>query len=211
MAEICPTVTAFDLATYTQQLAAITPFAKRIHIDLMDGTFAPTTSPGLNTIGLPHGPLVDVHLMYQEPMNALDRLIRLKPHMVIVHNEAHVHHMHFVAELHKHNIKAGLAILQNTPIEHAYQIMHSFDHVLVFSGNLGHHGGTANLELLDKVRKIRQHHFDAEIGWDGGINDHNARLLVDAGVDVLNVGGFVQKSSDPKGAYATLIAKVGDQ
>lgn len=211
MANICPTVTAFDLPTYTQQLATITAFADRIHLDFMDGVFAPTSSPSLDVIGLPHGPLVDIHLMYQEPMDALERLIHLKPHMVIVHNEAHVHHMHFVAELHKHNIKAGLAILQDTPIEHAYQIMHSFDHVLVFSGNLGHHGGTADLGLLDKVRKIRQHHFDAEIGWDGGINDQNAKQLTDAGVDILNVGGFVQKSSDPYGAYATLVAIVGDQ
>ncbi len=210
MAEICPTVTAFDLPAYREQLAAITPFAERIHIDLMDGQFAPTTSPDIQQIGLPHGPLVDIHLMYQEPMEALERLIHLKPHMVVVHNEAHVHHMHFVAELHKHDIKAGLAILQDTPIEHAYQIMHSFDHVLVFSGDLGHHGGQADLGLLDKVRKIRSHHPDAEIGWDGGINADNARLLANAGVDVLNVGGFVQKSSDPRSAYATLVAIVGE-
>ena len=204
MAEICPTVTAFDMAAYTEQLQRITSFADRIHIDLMDGHFAPTTSPDLNHIGLPHGPLVDIHLMYQEPMDVLDRLIHLKPHMVIVHNEAHVHHMHFVAELHKHDIKVGLAILQDTPIEHAYQIMHSFDHVLVFSGYLGHHGGQADLGLLDKVRKIRSHHPDAEIGWDGGINAGNARELVDAGVDVLNVGGFVQKSSNPRASYVEL-------
>ena len=206
MAEICPTVTAFDLGAYTEQLQRITAFAKRIHIDLMDGVFAPTVSPSLSEIGLPHGPLVDIHLMYQEPMDALERLIHLKPHMVIIHNEAHVHHMHFVAELHKHDIKVGLAILQHTPIEHAYQIMHSFDHVLVFSGDLGHHGGTADMGLLDKVSKIRSHHFDAEIGWDGGINAENVRELVQAGVDVLNVGGYVQKAVDPQVAYGTLLA-----
>lgn len=210
MADICPTVTAFDLGEYTSQLQTITPFAKRIHIDLMDGQFAPSTSPSLNDIGLPHGPVVDIHLMYQEPMAVLERLIHLKPHMVIVHNEAHVHHMHFVAELHRHNIKAGLAILQDTPIEHAYQIMHSFDHVLVFSGHLGYHGGQADMGLLDKVQKIRSHHPDAEIGWDGGINEHNAKQLIEAGVDVLNVGGFIQKSSDPRSAYATLLAVAKD-
>ncbi len=197
MAIICPTVTAFSLDEYRRQTLAITPFAQRIHIDLMDGRFAPTISPDINDIWVPHGPAVDVHLMYQEPMNALKQLIALQPHMVIIHNEAHVHHMHFVAELHKHGIKAGLAILQDTPIEYAYQIMHSFDHVLIFSGQLGHHGGHADLSLLDRVQKIRDHHMDVEIGWDGGISDHNARQLVDAGIDVLNVGGFIQKSHNP--------------
>ncbi len=74
----------------------------------------------------------------------------------------------------------------------------------MFSGNLGYHGGQANLGLLDKVRDIRQHHPEVEIAWDGGINSDNAQQLMDAGVDLLNVGGFIQKSEDPEAAYATL-------
>lgn len=209
MSVICPTVTAFDLAEYSKQLQTVTPFADRVHIDLMDGVFAPSHSPSLDKIRLPHDAIVDIHLMYQEPMAVLGQLIHLKPHMVIIHNEAHVHHMHFTAELHKHDIEVGLAILQETPIAYAYQIMHSFDHLLVFSGNLGYHGGSADLELLDKVRKIRDHHPDVEIGWDGGINDQNIVQLIEAGVDVLNVGGFIQKASDPEAAYATLVKIVG--
>jgi ribulose-phosphate 3-epimerase len=131
--------------------------------------------------------------------------------MVVIHNEATVHHMHFAAELHKEDIKVGLALLHDTPVKYIDQIMHSFDHILVFSGNLGYHGGEADLGLLEKVKYIREHHADAEIGWDGGINDQNAKQLVDAGVDVLNVGGFVQKSDDPANAYATLVDMVGNR
>jgi ribulose-phosphate 3-epimerase len=112
--------------------------------------------------------------------------------------------MHFAAELHKHDIKTGLALLQDTPVEWAEQIMHSFDHVLIFSGHLGYHGGAADLKLLEKVHQIREHHPEVEIGWDGGINVDNAKQLLEAGVDVLNVGGFIQKSSDPESAYGTL-------
>ena len=203
-ARICPTVTAYDVKTYSEQLQRLLPFAKRIHIDLMDGVFAPTTSPGLDAIRLPHGPKVDIHLMYQNPMEVIEQLVHLKPHMVIIHNEVDAHHMHFAAEMHKHGIKAGLAILQDTPVDFTHQIMHSFDHVLVFSGNLGHHGGEADLRLIEKVGLIRDHYPEIEIGWDGGINDTNARELIKAGVDVLNVGGFVQNASDPEAAYAKL-------
>lgn len=204
MATVCPTITAFDEAEYKRQIEQVREFAKHIHIDLMDGQFAPTKSPDLSKIWWPADVRADIHLMYQEPMNYLPQLINLKPRMVIIHNEAHVHHMHFAAELHKEGIDVGLAILHDTPIEYAYQIMHSFDQVLVFSGKLGYHGGEADLGLLDKVHKIQAHHPDAEIAWDGGINDHNAQQLVEAGVDILNVGGFVQKSSDPAKAYAKL-------
>ena len=208
MVKICPTITAYDIAEYNRQMRQITPFTKRVHIDLMDGQFAPTKSPDLGDIWWPHELKADIHLMYQEPMDYMAQLIKLRPRMVVIHNEAHVHHMHFAAELHKADIKVGLAILHDTPIEDAFQIMHSFDHVLIFSGNLGYHGGEADLGCLDKVYKVHQYHPEAEIGWDGGINDQNAKQLVDGGVDVLNVGGFIQKADHPADAYAKLKAVI---
>lgn len=208
MVQICPTVTVFDIQEYRKQMNLAAKLASRIHIDLMDGEFAPTISPDLLEVWWPHNVLADIHLMYKRPMDHLQQLIKLKPNMVIVHNEADVHHMHFAAELHVHGIKTGLAILQDTPIEWAEQIMHSFDQVLVFSGNLGHHGGEANLGLIDKVKYIRSRHPEAEIAWDGGINDQNAKLLVESGVDVLNVGNFIQKSTTPKDAYDKLISVI---
>lgn len=204
MAVICPTVTAFEPHEYREQMERVAGFADRIHIDLMDGEFAPSFSPDLLQIWWPHNIYADIHLMYQRPMDHLQQLLKLKPHMVIVHNEADLHHMHFAAELHRHDIKTGLAILQETPIEWAEQIMHSFDQILIFSGNLGYHGGEANMDMLSKVAYVRKYHPEAEIAWDGGINDTIAPELINAGVDVLNVGGFIQKSSDPKGAYDTL-------
>lgn len=205
MAIICPTITAYEPHEYREQIERVAPFAPRIHIDLMDGEFAPTKSPPLDHIWWSHYTQADIHFMYQRPMDYLKRIKKLQPRMVIVPVEADVHHMHFVAELHKENILAGLAILQNTPIENAEQIMHSFDHILVFSGHLGYHGGVADLTLLDKVRYIRAQHEEVEIGWDGGITEDNAKTLVKGGVDVLNVGGFIQKSDNPPAAYAKLI------
>ncbi len=205
MAIICPTVTAFDPHAYREQIERVASFTTRIHIDLMDGEFAPSKSPDLEQIWWPHTMQADIHLMYKKPMDYLEQIIKLNPRMVIIHNEAEVHHMHFAGELHKADIKTGLAILQDTPVEHAYQIMHSFDQVLVFSGNLGYHGGETDLGLLDKVKKIREHHPEVEIAWDGGISDQNAKQLTDGGVDVLNVGGFIQKAENPQAAYDKLL------
>jgi ribulose-phosphate 3-epimerase len=198
---IVPTITANDEVDYKRQVDNVRNYAKALHIDLMDGKFAPSVSPPLSYTWWPHELKAYVHLMYQNPMDYVDVLIRLKPHMVVIHNEVKVHHMHFAAELHRHGIEVGLAILKETPIEWAYQIMHSFDQVLVFSGNLGYHGGEADLSLLDKVSKIKLYHPEAEIAWDGGINDLNAQTLVDAGVNILNVGGYIQDSDEPKAAY----------
>ncbi len=205
MAIVCPTVTAYDEYEYNQQLKTLKGFATNVHIDLMDGVFAPTQSPGFDHIWWPHELSVDVHLMYQHPMEYIEQLIKLKPRLVIIHNEATVHHMDFAARLHAAGIEAGLALLHDTPVQWAYQIMHSFDHLLIFSGNLGFQGGsTADLGCLDKVKKAKEHHPEVEIGWDGGVNAINAKLLIDGGVDVLNVGGFIKNADDPLAAYSEL-------
>lgn len=208
MAVVCPTVTAFDPHEYRLQMERVAPFTNRVHIDLMDGEFAPSISPGLEEIWWPHHVQADIHLMYQKPMDYVVQLIKMNPRMVIIHNEAEVHHMHFAGELHKAGILAGLAILQNTPVESAYQVMHSFDQVLIFSGKLGYHGGETDLGLLDKVRKTAEHHPGVEIAWDGGINDENAKKLVEGGVNVLNAGGYVQKAENPKAAYDKLLSVI---
>ncbi len=205
MAQIVPTVTAYSQLEYDQQVQRIAPFTKRVHLDLMDGEFAPTTSVPLKDLWWPHSfHEVDVHMMYQRPMEHLEALIHLQPHMVIIHVETMFHHMHFAAELHKENIKVGLSIMPDTPVANIEQIINSFDHLLIFSGNLGHYGGHANLDLLEKVQQAKAHHPDLEIGWDGGINLENAKQLADGGIDVLNVGGAVQKADNPALAYKQL-------
>lgn len=205
---ICPTILASDEAAYAAQIRTLTPFAKRIQIDLMDGEFASPKSVGLDTIWWPHHLQADIHLMYQHPMDHLKQLIHLQPHMVIIHVESMFHHMHFAAELHKEGIKAGLAVLPDTPIANIEQILNSFDHLLIFSGHLGRFGGEADLALLQKVQEAKAHHPDLEFGWDGGVDTANARQLAEGGIDVLNVGGALQKADDPHAVYSTLVEAV---
>ena len=208
MAIICPAVLAEYPEDFNQQMSVVGKFAERVQIDLMDGQFTPNQSVNLDEIWWPHHIQADIHLMYQDPFKYLEKLLHLKPNMVIVHVETMIHHMHFAAELHKEGIKVGLAILPDTPVANIEQIINSFDHLLIFSGNLGHFGGQADLSQIDKVNEAKAHHPDLEIGWDGGINDQNIKTLVDGGVDVLDVGGFIAKASDPALAYKILLENI---
>jgi len=204
MPSICPTVTAFDADEYRTQLDRLTAFAGRVHIDLMDGHFAPTTSPGLDRIWWPPTLTADIHLMYQSPQDCLQALIDLKPSLVIIHVEAQGDHGQFADALHAHGIKAGLALLADTPVATVETVLPQFDHALIFSGHLGFHGGAADLTLLEKAPAIREIAPTIEIGWDGGVNDRNLQQLLDGGIDVLNVGGYIQKATNPSDAYAKL-------
>ncbi|HXE09872.1 MAG TPA: hypothetical protein VN554_00420, partial [Verrucomicrobiae bacterium] len=186
MAVICPTVTAFDPHEYRAQMELLEPFAERIHIDLMDGKFAPTKSPALETVWWPEAITADIHIMYLQPALHLAQLIKLKPDLVIFHYEAEVDHADFADKLRAAGIKAGLGLLQQTSAETVLPLLDRFDHVMIFSGNLGHHGSTADLGLLDKVRAVRDRFPDIEIAWDGGVSADNAAELAKGGVQVLN-------------------------
>lgn len=180
------------------------PFGKRLQLDLADGAFAPVKTVGLGQLSWPKGVQVDIHLMYKNPVAELRQLLALKPHMVIVHAEASGNFVDFSRVLHKFGIKVGVALLPKTPVKTVQPAMDHIDHILIFSGDLGHFGGTADLGLLVKAQTAKALKPTIEVGWDGGVNEHNAQFLVAGGVDVLNVGGFIQKASNPAAAYAKL-------
>jgi ribulose-phosphate 3-epimerase len=204
MAIICPTVLAREPHEYREQLERIQSFAQRIQVDLSDGDFAPTKTIGLQQLWWNDSDKIDIHLMYRNPAEHLLELVRLNPHMVIVHAEAKGNFFEIAQELHDHDIKAGVALLKDTPVDKLKAALEIIDHVLIFAGELGSFGGTADISLLDKVKYAKQLKPDIEVGWDGGVNDTNILQLAQSGVDVLNVGGFIQRAEDPKTAYKNL-------
>ncbi len=207
MIDICPTIDAEDNETYRAQIERIIPFAHRVHIDLGDGEFTPNKLVPIEDIWWPGGMRADLHVMYRRPFEHMPALIALSPQCIIVHAEAEGDFPGFVYDVHRHGIEAGVALLQNSPVELITSALEMIDHVLIFSGNLGHQGGsTADLGLLDKVKLIKALRPTIEISWDGGVNDQNIKQLIEAGVQVVNVGGFIQHAHDAERAYQSLVS-----
>ncbi len=209
MAIICPTVLAEDPGAYREQMARIEPFAARIQIDLADGKFAPNKTISIAQVYWPENLTADLHLMYDQPSEHLETIMSLNPNLVIIHAEATGDIRAMVLELQSVGIKAGVALLKGSqPSEHE-DLIGMADHILLFAGDLGHFGGTADMDILKKIPDIRAINPMAELGWDGGVNRENTPLLVQAGIEVLNVGGFIQQADDPQTAYASLVNVLG--
>lgn len=205
MIDICPTITTDDPKEYRIQMERVVPFATRIHIDLADGEFTPNALTPIDQVWWPGGVRADLHIMYKRPLDHLEELLALDPQLVIVHAEADGDFLTFAEALHAHGIEAGVALLPETTPDVLKPGLALIDHVLIFSGNLGYQGGShADTQLLDKVTAIKELKPTIEIGWDGGVNDQNAAELVRGGVEVLNVGGFIQQAPNAQEAYAAL-------
>lgn len=204
MAEICPTILAGDEKSYREQVAKIAHFAHRIQIDLTDEMFAEPRTVRPEKAWWPAGVKADFHLMYKNPVQAVKVVMEHKPHLIIVHAEAEGDFSAFAEFCRSHRVKVGVALLPETQPQTIFPALEMIDHVLIFSGDLGSFGGSANLKLLNKSSILKQQKPELEIGWDGGVSDQNVSALVSGGVDVLNVGGYIQNSPEPARAFHTL-------
>lgn len=207
-ATICPTVTTDDPEVYKLQIEKTVSYAHRVHIDLSDGVFTKNKLMEIEDVWWPGGMQADLHVMYQKPFDHLEALVALRPQLIIVHAEAEGNFIHFAEACHKHGIEVGVALLPETPVEAIRPALPLIDHVLIFSGNLGHFGGHADMSLLGKAQQLRQLKPSVEIGWDGGVSDQNAGALALGGIQVINAGGFLHGTKNPAVAYAKLLAAV---
>ena len=207
-AVIAPCILAENSDQYQAAVARLTPFAERVHIDFCDGEFAPTFTVGLEAMSWPENWQVDIHAMVARPSEYVQQLASKKPSLIVFHAEISEDLLPVIRYLKQLGIKSGVALQRSTVPLSVRTVIEEVDHVQIFSGNLGQHGGVASLMQLEKLRLIRAIRPSVEIGWDGGVTVENAFTLAQGGVEVLNVGGTIAKSDEPQGVYGRLVSEI---
>ena len=202
---IAPTILTASPEEFQTALVAINEFTNYVQIDITDGEFAPSRTIGLDHVFWPDNWQVDLHMMVKNPSRYIDKLILMKPRVVIFHAEVEEDLRPSFEKLRQAGIKVGLALLRQTVPEHKAELITLADHVLIFAGDLGKMGGQANLLQIQKVRLIRAISPNVEIGWDGGANIDNLKMIIQAGVDVINVGSAISTASNPAEAYQAMV------
>jgi len=208
MAVVAPTILTETLDDYKASVDRLTPFAKRVHIDISDGEFAPNFLLGEAQLYWPTEWEVDIHAMVSRPSEHIAALINLKPSLIIFHAEIQEDRAALVNQIKAAGIKAGVALLKTTVPSTLADVIKLVDHVMIFSGDLGKNGGTASLMQLEKVRLVKAINPAVEIGWDGGVTIENAYTLAQGNVNVLNAGSAISKAEDPAAAYEALTKEI---
>lgn len=208
MAVVAPTILTETLDEYKASVDRLTPFAKRVHIDISDGEFAPTFLLGEAQLYWPAEWEVDIHAMVARPSEHLAQLIHLKPSLIVFHAEIQEDRAALIAQIKAAGIKAGVALLKTTVPSTVADVIKLADHVLIFSGDLGKNGGTASLMQLEKIRLVKAINPAVEIGWDGGVNLENAYTLAQGNVNVLNAGSAISAAENPGEAYEALTKEI---
>lgn len=182
-----------------------------IHVDIMDGLFVPNISFGLPVTEAIHRhakkPL-DVHLMIVQPERYVEAFKKAGAEIISVHVEACPHLHRNIQQIKSLGCKTGVAINPHTSITELENIIQDIDLVLVMSVNPGFGAQKFIEHTYAKIKALKKMIVDAKspalIEIDGGVNQQNAKALLDVGADVLVAGNFVFSSPDPKGVIAGL-------
>ena len=212
MAAVAPSILAADFANLQRDVEMLNASeADYIHVDIMDGVFVPNISfgfPVAQAIKRYSKKPLDFHLMIEKPERYLENFRDAGADILTVHYEA-CPHLHRTVQLIKElGIQAGVALNPHTPVELLSEILPDLSLVLIMSVNPGF-GGQKFIE--NSYRKIYKLNYmreelgaDFKIEVDGGVNNTNAKSLVENGADILVAGSFVFNSSDPHATIAAL-------
>ena len=169
----------------------------------MDGRFVPNITFGALAIESLR-PLtrltIEAHLMVEPPEDFIERFAKAGADTIIVHQEATPHLHRAIQQIHHYGKKAGVAINPSTPASTLSEVLGSLQLVLIMTVNPGFGGQDFIPETLSKIRQVRNaiqgRGLDCEVEVDGGINNQTARLVVEAGANVLVAGSAVFDSKD---------------
>ena len=175
------------------------------HLDVMDGVFVPNISfgfPVMQAMARVAEKPLDVHLMIVEPEKFVPQVKALGARVMNVHQEATIHLHRLLNQIRKEGMMSGVTLNPSTPVCMVEDVLQEADVVMLMSVNPGFAGQKFIDETVEKVKRLREmidrRNLNTLIEIDGGVSRDNARLLVDAGVDVLVAGSAVFKAADPK-------------
>ena len=179
-----------------------------IHVDIMDGIFVSNktldTTECLEYLRDAKKPL-DIHLMVKEPLSYIEALSVLNVKYLTVHIELE-DVLPLITKIHSLNIKAGLAINPETPIEKLNPYLGGIDYIIVMGVHPGAGGQELIKETVDKVNALKilreQNNYHYEICLDGGVNLNTRPMLNNA--DVLVSGSYICMSDDYQASITSL-------
>lgn len=226
--EVIPVINCSDALCVEKRLKIIEDIGSAwVHIDVADGKFAPSifkdgegrlrelfttlhqaqidprifSQDILKDVGVN----LEVHLMAENPEEAVCDWLEVNPSRIIVHAETIKDFDFIESKCDGEGVDVGVSIIcdseNNLLIPY---ISHGVRFFQVLAVDPGLSGQKFNALALEKVKFLRAADSEAIIEVDGGINPETARLVKNAGANILVSGSYIFDSASPSNAYGEL-------
>ena len=207
--KIAPSILSADFSKLGLELKKVKQAgADLIHVDVMDGHFVPNITIGpvvvkfmRQSTTLP----LDVHLMINNPAKYVGAFVNAGSDMITVHIETvSLKELQAIAlGLKKSKVKLGISLNPGTSLAKVKPALGIIDFVLVMSVNPGFGGQAFILGAIERIRQLRAI-FAKDIAVDGGINNLTAKLVKQAGANILIAGSYIFGAKNIKQAIRSL-------
>lgn len=197
---ICaPSFLSSDFTKLKEEIQSINA-AKWLHFDVMDGKFVKNKTYDhtmLPEIAAYSNQVFDCHLMVEKPEDVVDHYIKNKADYITFHYEATDKVLDLIHHIKASGVKAGISIKPNTPVKVLDDLLAYVDMILVMSVEPGKGGQAFIPSSIEKIAYLNEqrikHRFNYQIEVDGGINHETAKMVKDAGCDIIVVGSYIFK------------------
>ncbi|MCZ8520195.1 MULTISPECIES: ribulose-phosphate 3-epimerase [Paenibacillus] len=215
MLRIAPSILSADFSRLGEDIAEVERGgADWIHVDVMDGHFVPNITIGplvVESIRPKTALPLDVHLMIERPDSYIPAFAKAGAHLISVHAEACVHLHRTLSLIKEQGIGAGVVLNPATPLSVLDHVMEDglLDLVLIMTVNPGFGGQKFIPAMLPKISDLRRRLDErglqrVDIEVDGGINAETAKLVVEAGANVLVAGNAIFGQADRAAAIRSI-------
>lgn len=214
LALIAPSILSADFATMGEECRHVLEAgADMLHLDVMDGHFAPNLTMGPAMCAslrraLP-GTFLDVHLMVTSPGQFVEAFSAAGADSLTFHAEVAgpAQAAALAAQIRGLGMGVGIAINPGTPVDSISELLGLADMLLVMSVNPGYSGQAFIESSVEKTRALRAKlSTHQRLQMDGGLAPVNAARVREAGCDCLVAASAV--FGKPREERAGVIARL---